>query len=336
MERSGFTDARLAIGGEVYQLWRARESESIKEFRYRQRERRADLDWLVNQQIIKGADGAGYKPTLLLHAALYAFRRKSAIAVHAVLEASYQAAKRIRSGSPHLESVSLQELRSKVNSGHEESLLRDVLTFCDPSCGIYLTGESRGHVAITEHLDASPDFLTALHKFVDMRLRLTQFLFPVVDFSDASHVATLTSVPAAHESAIKAMNHIRTEPDAAITSARSALEALLKFVAHQEGIELAPSASIGQMMAACRQPLVLDGMFMDLARAVTSVVNAVFQLRNALGDSHGRAPGDRRATPSEARLVVMSSVALAVFLLERWESGRLLTAPQGRAIADTN
>lgn len=164
-----------------------------------------------------------------------------------------------------------------------------------------------------------PDTLAAAAQYLDMTagpemrpgpLELTTFSL------DALSIA-----PEAHANAAKAMERAATDASGAITSARATLEATLKWIAHEHGIEIGKNPSLQDLLSLCKAPLGLDSAITaDLMRAVTTLGQRIFEIRNNFGDAHGPLPKAGKASRSEARYVTSSSLLLAAYLLERYEA----------------
>lgn len=134
-------------------------------------------------------------------------------------------------------------------------------------------------------------------------------------------LGSLAIAPEVHANAAKALERTQTDPSGAITSARATLEATLKWVAHQHHIEVGNNPTLQDLLAACRKPLGLDNpITVDLLRAVTTLCQRIFEIRNNFGDAHGPAPRATKASRSEAQYVTSSSLLLAAYLLERFEA----------------
>lgn len=130
----------------------------------------------------------------------------------------------------------------------------------------------------------------------------------------------LELAPDAYSNAKNALDRVMREPSSAIGSAKSALESVLKMIV--DGAPLKENPKLTQLITSCQPALGLDGEFVDLGRAITTLVMRIAEIRNVYSDGHGKAPGQRGATQAEARLVVGTSLLLCDYLLERWEAKR--------------
>lgn len=132
----------------------------------------------------------------------------------------------------------------------------------------------------------------------------------------------LALVPDASSNAKNALDRLLADPSSAIGAAKSALESVLKTIAAESRTQENPN--LHQLVKICQPALRLDGPFLDLGRAVITLVQRIGEIRNRYSDGHGKAPNQRGATQAEARLVVGASLLLSDYLLARWEAARTL------------
>jgi hypothetical protein len=124
----------------------------------------------------------------------------------------------------------------------------------------------------------------------------------------------------------KALERRSTDPEGAITSARTLLETVCKHILDDEDIEYSPEADLPQLYRACAEVLDMAPsqqtaqIFRQIFGGCTSVVQGLGSLRNRVGDAHGH--GRHAARPSErhARLAVNLAGSMATFLVETWEA----------------
>lgn len=130
----------------------------------------------------------------------------------------------------------------------------------------------------------------------------------------------------AHEKANRALSQWNSAPDTAISSAKSALEATLKYIAHAEGLPMSGAITIPQLLTLCKP---VCGLGSDpshkMSRSIASLCTEIAEARNILGDSHGKSPGTPAPTRSEARFIVGVALQLSDCLLERYEAYRMMS-----------
>lgn len=125
----------------------------------------------------------------------------------------------------------------------------------------------------------------------------------------------------------KTLSRRDTDPDGAITIARSLLESLLKHMLDDLGVAFDPNAKLPALYGAVAQALQLapggtthTGIEMpagakQVLGGCVSVVQGFASLRNDLSDSHGKTKGAMVAEPRRAELAVNLTFALATFLV---------------------
>ena len=123
----------------------------------------------------------------------------------------------------------------------------------------------------------------------------------------------------------KALGRRHTDPEGAITSARTLLETVCKHVLDEMKIPYADSADLPALYKATAEKLDLapsqysEDAFRRILGGATSVVEGLGSLRNKIGDAHGH--GKRPVKPSarHAHLAVNMAGAAATFIVETYE-----------------
>lgn len=134
---------------------------------------------------------------------------------------------------------------------------------------------------------------------------------------DASHVQSAWT---------KALERRATDPEGAITSARTLIESVCKHVLDESGTEYDDGAELPKLYRATAEALNLapsqqtEAVFKQVLGGCTSVVEGLGSLRNRLGDAHGKGKVGSKPAPRHAELAVNLSGALATFLLATWEA----------------
>lgn len=122
-----------------------------------------------------------------------------------------------------------------------------------------------------------------------------------------------------------AVERIDSDPEGAITLARSLLESVLKHLIEELGGDSSRHQSLPGLYRAVVQRLKLapdqhsEPDFRRLMGGAASVVDATAAIRNRFGDSHGHGRADPRAERRHAELVVHLAGGIASFLLRTWE-----------------
>ena len=122
----------------------------------------------------------------------------------------------------------------------------------------------------------------------------------------------------------KALDRRKNDPEGAITAARALLEAVLKHILDELGVDLGDKADLPKMWRLVAERLNLapeqhqEEVFKSILGASQTVVNQIATIRNRLGDAHGKAPRRVRPSPRHAALVVNLAGAMAAFVTETW------------------
>jgi hypothetical protein len=144
---------------------------------------------------------------------------------------------------------------------------------------------------------------------------------------DAGGSGVIAMCPAAYDEWKKAHERLLPDPSGAITSARSMLEAAIKWIHHERQVP-PPSkdGSTGKRLKECLK--LLDDNNGDFEKpgvrqmvtGMETAINSLDTARNAMGDGHGKPPGAPEAGPRVARLIVSLAAAATSFLLATYES----------------
>ncbi len=125
-----------------------------------------------------------------------------------------------------------------------------------------------------------------------------------------------------HREIQKGLDRIKTDPDGAITIARTVLESTCKFIADQRNISYTSSATLSQLYKDVSKELNLtpdqhtETIFKQILGGCSSVVNGLGLLRNELGDAHGKGTNRVKPAPRHATLAVNLAGSMAIFLIE--------------------
>ena len=124
----------------------------------------------------------------------------------------------------------------------------------------------------------------------------------------------------------KALDRRASDPEGAITMARTLLESVCKHVLDEASIRYDDSADINKLYRQTAEQLNLapsqhtEHVFKQILGGCTAVVEGLGSLRNRLSDAHGKGKAGVRPGPRHAELAVNLSGALAIYLLATWEA----------------
>lgn len=125
----------------------------------------------------------------------------------------------------------------------------------------------------------------------------------------------------------KALERRATDPEGAITVARTLLESVCKHILEEAGecdLDAVPdlnklykqTASLLNLTKAQHEEVI----FKQILGGCTAVIEGLGALRNRLSDAHGKGRGGVKPAPRHAELAVNLAGSTALFLLATWEA----------------
>ena len=123
----------------------------------------------------------------------------------------------------------------------------------------------------------------------------------------------------------KAYTRCESDPEGAITAARSLLESTLKTILDILKVEYSDKYDLPKLYNLIKKPLKLDKEDIELTHArkalgsCTNLVHFLSEVRNDLGDAHGKSQ-ENALNPSKdiTRLTISVSGHLSIWLLKRY------------------
>jgi uncharacterized protein YfkK (UPF0435 family) len=129
-----------------------------------------------------------------------------------------------------------------------------------------------------------------------------------------------------HAAWAKALERSTSDPDGAVTAARTLLETVCKHILDKCKTEYAKNPDLMELYALVAKRLRLsptqyaEKAFRQILQGCSSVVDGLASIRNKIGDAHGQGKGGVRPKIRHAALAVNLAGAMAVFLVETWEA----------------
>jgi hypothetical protein len=134
----------------------------------------------------------------------------------------------------------------------------------------------------------------------------------------------------------KALVRMNSDPDGAITAARTLMESVCKFILEKEGVAYPNDGDLPKLYYLVVDRLQLspsrqtDKIAKQILGNVQSIVGGLAALRNELGDAHGKGGQDVWPIAPYAALAVNLSGTVSAYLVsvceQRWQSQRIGTA----------
>ena len=124
----------------------------------------------------------------------------------------------------------------------------------------------------------------------------------------------------------KALERRASDPEGAITMARTLLESVCKHILEEAAVPYDDSPDINKLYRQTAEHLNIapsqhtEQVFKQILGGCTAVVEGLGALRNRLSDSHGKGKVGVKPAPRHAELAVNLAGALAIYLLATWEA----------------
>lgn len=173
-------------------------------------------------------------------------------------------------------------------------------------------------------------------QYVERREFLRQEFATVLTFLEDGHnmpaddsiSAFLSTADSDHvkEAWRKALERRVTDPDGAITAARTLIESVCKFILDESGVAYDDKDDLPRLYSKAATQLNLapnqhtEQAFRQILGGCQTVVNELAGLRNRLSDAHGKGKVAARPSPRHAELAVNLAGTMATFLIATWEA----------------
>lgn len=122
----------------------------------------------------------------------------------------------------------------------------------------------------------------------------------------------------------KALERKESDPEGAITSARTLIESVLKHILDDQAILYNESADLPVLYKEVAKSLNLapelhnEGIFKQILGGVSSVITGLGALRNKLGDAHGKSKTNVKPSVRHSELAVNLAGSMAMFLFRTY------------------
>lgn len=209
----------------------------------------------------------------------------------------------------------------------DESLERIIVRVTDPRD--YLAQPEKGQ-AVLESLNAAlhPDGLAVV--IVGGKPQLVEKGAAGVSLKAFAEKVALLDFDTVQRDIERALGSVKDDPEDAVTSACSLIEAVCRSILIELSIPLPAKKDVDGLIRAVQEPLGLSPGRTDLPPEIeadvrqilgglTSVAKGIGALRTHGGDAHGREKGYRRVDARIARFSISAAGCLAMFLIETWE-----------------
>jgi Abortive infection C-terminus len=293
------------------------------------RDHRRDLEsilWLQDKQFITARDDRPYEPQFNAFCAILVCRKKVADALFGQMKRLIRRALDMWQQDPSRLVIPYDEFVATLPASAYNLPALKLLSSSPLGIHVNTQGDTKT-VQFSENTRKGKDLLKYVNSYVEMIMQPSPFGSSWSQ-STAGELSTfslsnLLLAKESHKHALRALEQYRSAPDTAISSAKSALESTLKYIAYQEGIEVQNGVKLPELLNRCKQACGLGSEpSHKMSRSIASLCTEIAEARNLLGDSHGKPPGAVSPTRSEARFIVGVALHLSECLLERYDSRR--------------
>ena len=217
----------------------------------------------------------------------------------------------------------LTDPRFELLDGRDELFLNFIEQSANPSIRANVEHEDRMISAYNKFLVSTPFRFVKSRPFADRYVyEWVEKTGTLVSYAGLTN-DQLTQQPVLSRHVERISADIQANPDRAIGAAKNLLESLSRQILSSSGIEYTKDDNVQKLFKLALQSVRASEFepkntsawreSEKIAGALSGVVNAIRELRNELGDGHGREEPSE-ATPIEARLIANAAITASTFL----------------------
>lgn len=126
----------------------------------------------------------------------------------------------------------------------------------------------------------------------------------------------------------KAIERKQLEPEGAITSARTLIESVLKYILDEQDIKYNDGAELPDLYKEVAKSLNLapeqhqEQIFKQILGGSSGIISGLGALRNKLGDAHGKSKNSVKPSERHSELAVNLAGAMAIFLYKTFKENK--------------
>lgn len=194
-----------------------------------------------------------------------------------------------------------------------------------------LKGILPGWLESTRTLDQFWTFIKARYSTYEerrifLRDQFESLLFHYEMVSTAPLATTITFDEAfIHDQWKKAIDLQQTDPESAITAARTLIEAVLKYILDEKQIGFKDNIDLPDLYKLVSKCLNLapeqhqNEIFKQILRGASNVITGLGTIRNKLGDAHGKSKTSVKPKPRHSELAVNMAGSMGIFLFKTFK-----------------
>ena len=128
-----------------------------------------------------------------------------------------------------------------------------------------------------------------------------------------------------HEQWEKALERKKSDPEGAITTARTLIESTLKYILDENGIKYKDNSDLSELYKEVAKSLNLapeqhqEQIFKQILGGANGIISGLGSLRNKLGDAHGKSKINIKPKERHSELAVNLAGTMALFLYETFK-----------------
>lgn len=304
---------------------------SAVQLRMKRKQYRVALEQLEVRQMIKTGNDSIYAPTFHGLAVANAQGVRGIRDITAACQTIFAAAKRMFRRSPNNASLTYEEFVKEMEID-DVLLARAFYVLGDSGLGISVsTGTATLTVFVSEQVIRYSNIWDYFATTIGWRTKGADILIPPT-FGAVSHFEEILAVVhSGSDLASKAVGQMNSDPAASITAARSLLEATVKWVLHDAGVDNPSASPPAKLFKQCLPHIGVttgradkDAGIGQMLLGMESALHGVAKMRDELSDAHGRRPGAISPSRSQARLAVGLALTISCFLVEAREARKAL------------
>ena len=170
------------------------------------------------------------------------------------------------------------------------------------------------------------EFISA--EFADFLKSLNESNHSTISKSLSNPISATVDTNTINDQIRKGLNRVEDDPDGAITTARTILETTCKFIAPKIGVQYEENTTkLSWIYSKVSKKLNLkpdqhnEVIFKKILGGCSGIVNGLRELRNTLGDAHGKGSNGVKMKPESrhAELAVCLAGSVAIFLIKTYE-----------------
>jgi hypothetical protein len=170
-------------------------------------------------------------------------------------------------------------------------------------------------------------------KYAERRAFLWNEFTPLLNYLELKRVSPLEETIVFDEAFIhnqwqKSIERKDSDPEAAITSARTLIESILKYILDEQNIDYIDRIELPVMYKEVAKSLNLapenhqEQIFKQILGGVHSVITGLGALRNKLGDAHGKSIKNIKPKERHGELAVNLAGTMAIFLFKTFKDSK--------------